>query len=83
MRYSVYLQLATLLIRADLRREERAWKRRIRRSAYMIPWHSQHLLKDIGLAQDGRPMGQTWPVDQRATRHVRHLRHILNRRIPT
>ncbi|MCE7630389.1 DUF1127 domain-containing protein, partial [Vibrio fluvialis] len=37
MRHSVYLQLATLLVRADLRREEREWKRKVRRSAFDIP----------------------------------------------
>ena len=37
MSHSVYLKLATLLVKADLRREERDWKRRIRRSAFPYP----------------------------------------------
>ncbi|CSC98210.1 Uncharacterised protein [Vibrio cholerae] len=32
MRQSIYLQLAVLLVRAELRREERVWKRKVRRS---------------------------------------------------
>lgn len=83
MRYSIYLQLATVLLRADLRREERAWKRKVRRSAYDLPWHNTHLLKDIGLQPDGRPIGHSEPDEVKVARRVRHLRRILSARIPT
>lgn len=83
MSHSVYLKLATLLVKADLRREERQWKRKLRRSAFEIPWNNAHLLKDIGLEQDGRPIGFTEPDSVKAQRRVRHLRRVLSARIPT
>ncbi|CAH8204022.1 MULTISPECIES: hypothetical protein [Vibrio] len=83
MRHSIYLQLATLLVRADLRREEREWKRKFRRSAFDLPVHNVHLLKDIGLESDGRPIGQSEPDAVKAERRVRHLRRVLSARIPT
>ncbi|HHI5410699.1 hypothetical protein CGT94_09150 [Vibrio metoecus] len=83
MRQSIYLQLAVLLVRADLRREEREWKRKVRRSSYYLPWHNPHLLRDIGLQEDGRPIGWSLPDAVVAERRVRHIRRVLNARIPT
>jgi len=83
MRHSFYIQLATLLIRADLRREEKIWKQKIRRSQYDLPWHNVHLLKDIGLQADGRPIGNTVSDTVKADRQVRHIRRVLRLRIPT
>jgi len=83
MSHSVYLKLATLLVRADLRREEREWKRKLRRSAYAIPWENTHLLKDIGLESDGRPIGVSEPDAVKAERRVRHLRRVLSTLIRT
>ncbi|MGC9401618.1 hypothetical protein [Vibrio genomosp. F10] len=83
MRHSVYLKLATLLVRADLKREEREWKRKIRHSSYDIPWENTHLLRDIGLESDGRPIGFSEPEAVKAERRVRHLRRVLSTRIPT
>lgn len=83
MSHSVYLKLATLLIKADLRREDRQWKRKIRRDAYEIPWSNAYLLKDIGLEQDGRLIGTSEPDIVIAKRRVRHLRRVLSARIPT
>ncbi len=83
MNHSIYITLAALLVRADLRREEREWKRKIRRSSYDLPWHSDHLLKDIGLQSDGRPIGESVPNIVKAERRVRHMRRALRLRIPT
>lgn len=83
MSHSVYLKLATVLVKADLKREEREWKRKLRRSAYDIPWNNPHLLKDIGLEQDGRPVGFSEPDSVKAERRIRHLRRVLSARIPT
>ncbi|MCG9598362.1 DUF1127 domain-containing protein [Vibrio sp. Isolate25] len=83
MSHSVYLKLATLLVKADLRREEREWKRRVRRSAFHIPWENERLLRDIGLERDGRPVGHTEPDSVKAERRIRHLRRVLSARIPT
>ncbi|MBW3697075.1 DUF1127 domain-containing protein [Vibrio sp. T187] len=83
MRHSIYLKLATVLVRADLRREEKAWQRKLRRSAYDLPWNNAHLLRDIGLESDGRPVGFSEPEAVKAERRVRHLRRVLSARIPT
>ncbi|QPK05094.1 DUF1127 domain-containing protein [Vibrio kanaloae] len=83
MRHSVYLKLATILIRADLRREECEWQRKVRRSSYELPWNNTHLLKDIGLEADGRPIGFSEPEVVTIERRVRHLRRVLSARIPT
>ncbi|MDW6003118.1 DUF1127 domain-containing protein [Vibrio mangrovi] len=83
MRHSIYLSLAALLIRADLRREERAWRRKVRRSAYDIPWDNPHLLRDIGLEADGRPIGRSMNEDQRVTRRIHLIRQLMSLRIPT
>ncbi len=83
MRHSIYLKLATLLIKADLKREENEWQRRLRRSAHDIPWTNVHLLKDIGLDQDGRSAQVSIPDTVKVERRVRHLRRVLTARIPT
>ena len=49
MRHSIYLKLDTVLLKADLKREEKQWQRMVRRNAHQIPWTNEHLLKDIGL----------------------------------
>ena len=83
MKHSIYLTLATVLIKADLRREERAWKKKVRRSAYDIPWHSEHLLRDIGLGLDGRPLGKSEAPQVKMQRRIGHLRRVLTARITT
>ncbi|GAK85125.1 hypothetical protein JCM19238_2705 [Vibrio ponticus] len=83
MNQSIYLKLATLLVKADLRREERAWKRKVRRSAHEIPWQNEHLLRDIGLDREGRPIGESLAPQVKAERRIRHLRRVLTSRIPT
>lgn len=83
MNHSVYLQIATLFIKADLRREERQWKRKIRRSAYDLPWENPHLLKDIGLEPDGRSVSHSEPDNVKVARRMRHLRRVLTSRIVT
>ena len=84
MQQSLYLTLAVLFVRADIKREERRWRRQIRRVRYDIPWDNSHLLKDIGLELDGRVVGEcTLPDAIIAQRRVRHLRRVLTSRIPT
>jgi hypothetical protein len=83
MRHSLYIHLATWFIRADLRREERAWRRKIRRTAYTIPWHSEHLLRDIGLEPDGRFIGKELNAVDKTDRRLRHIRRLCSLRMPT
>lgn len=83
MSHSIYLKLATFLLKADLHREERLLKRRIRRAAFQIPVYNDHLLRDIGLEKDGRFIGHTVPSSVKTQRRIRHLRRALSARIPT
>ncbi|MFB9135885.1 DUF1127 domain-containing protein [Vibrio sp. AK197] len=83
MTQSVYLKLAIILVRIDIKHEERVWRSKVRRSVHDIPWTNEHLLKDIGLQMDGRPIGFSEPPALTAQRRVRHLRRILSARIPT
>lgn len=83
MRHSLYLQLATLLVRADLRREDRVWRAKLRRTVHDLPWDNAFLLRDVGLDTDGRPLGLSEPAAVTADRRVRHLRRVLSSRITT
>ncbi|MCG7490527.1 DUF1127 domain-containing protein [Vibrio sp. Of14-4] len=83
MSHSVYLKLAIFLVKIDLRREERQWKRRVRRAAFQIPFANEHLMRDVGLEKGGRCIADTVPDDVKTERRVRHLRRVLSSRIPT
>ncbi len=83
MSHSIYLQLATVLIKADLKRETRAFQKKLRRSAFQIPWNNKHLLKDIGLDSEGRANMVSEPDAVKAERRVLRLRQVLSMRIPT
>ncbi|GLO61805.1 hypothetical protein MACH09_23130 [Vibrio sp. MACH09] len=83
MSHSIYLKVAVLFVKADLRREEKKWQSAIRRSKYDIPWQNTHLLKDIGLESDGRVMGYTEPENLVVERRMRHLRRVFRSRLVT
>lgn len=83
MSRSIYLRVAFLLVKADLKREEREWKRKIRRSAFDIPWENPHLLRDIGLEADGRPIGHSEPAHISIERRIRHIRRVSRLKIVT
>jgi hypothetical protein len=80
MRHSIYLNLAVLCVKADLRREERVWKRTIRRTAHDIPWHNPHLLRDIGLDIDGLCANNTQSNQLVAENRVYTIRRLLRRK---
>ncbi|OEF22593.1 hypothetical protein [Vibrio rumoiensis] len=80
MRHSIYIQLATLLIKVDIKREENAWKRKVRRSQYEIPWHNEYLLRDIGLDSTGRPLGEVSRSPVKVERRVSLMRRLLQAR---
>jgi hypothetical protein len=83
MRHSIYIILATWFIKADVRRQERAFQRKLRRSVRDIPWHSEYLLRDIGLLPDGQVAVDRAMVKDQVTRRVRHFRRFYRQRIPT
>ncbi len=84
MKHSFYLTLATFLIKRDIRRKERLWRARIRRTEYDLPLHSAHLMRDIGLDCQGRPIVNN-PQDavQLSCHKVDRIRRRLLFRIPT
>lgn len=83
MSRSIYLHLAIMLVKADLKREERSWKRSFRREVYDIPWENPHLLRDIGLASDGRLLGYSKSYTEKAERRIHHIRRIFHSSIVT
>lgn len=83
MRHSIYLHLATLFVRADLHREARVSRAKLRRATHEIPWGNTYLLRDIGLNADGRPLCGSEPHAVTAKRHVRHLRRAFRLKIST
>ncbi|MCE0495713.1 DUF1127 domain-containing protein [Vibrio salinus] len=84
MKHSIYIRLAVWLIRADIYREERALERKIKRSAHDIPWDNPHLLRDIGLESDGRPINRDQTdVSVKSASKVAKIRQKFSLRIPT
>jgi len=83
MSHSIYLKLAVIFVKADLRREEKLWKQSVRRTVYDIPWQNKHLLRDIGLESDGQTIGFSQPDHLVAERRVRHLRRVFRSRLVT
>lgn len=83
MRHSLYLQLATFFVRADLRREERVSRARLRRSTREVPWGNTYLLRDIGLNVDGSALCGSEPHVVTAERYIRHLRRASRLKILT
>ena len=81
MKHSIYIQLAIILVKADLRREEREWQRKVRRTRYDVPWQNAHLLRDIGLDFEGHAEGI--PDAVIAERRVRHFRRVIASRPAT
>lgn len=53
MSQSIYIHLAFWLVKAELKREERDWKKKVRQQYAEIPHQSQHMLKDIGMNHEG------------------------------
>lgn len=83
MSHSLYLKLAVLCVKADLRREEKIWKQALRRPLYDVPWANKHLLNDIGLESDGRSFGVSEPEQLTVERRIRHLRRVFRSRLVT
>ncbi len=76
MSRSVYIRLAVVLVRLDLAREERLWRKAHRRIRYVGPPLSEHLLRDIGFDSDGYAIGSTSP-QMKAKREVARIRKRL------
>ena len=77
MKKSLYIKLATLLIKTDIIRE----KRNKNRMVNSLPLHSDYLLKDIGVTKEGYIPETGEPDCVKAKRRVRHIKRVLNVRI--
>ncbi|GLS89801.1 hypothetical protein GCM10007916_08680 [Psychromonas marina] len=83
MRQSLYIILATTLIKADIYNELRK-KRNLQRAARIhLQHHSTHLMRDIGLQVDGFDVGEKFPPSVKAKKTVRHLRRFYYFKIKT
>jgi len=83
MRQSLYIIIATALIKADINNELRKSRKLQRVQCYPDLNLSVNLLRDIGLSPDGFDVGEKFPPAIKATRTVRYLRHIHHFKIST
>lgn len=83
MRQSIYLILATTLIKADIHNEIRKRRKQIRAERVKHLHLSDHLLRDIGLQPDGIVIGEKFSPSVKAERTVRHLRQLHYAKIRT
>ncbi|KJY79652.1 hypothetical protein [Vibrio nigripulchritudo] len=76
MSQSIYIRLAFWLVKSELKREEKTWKREVRKEYFSIPWQNPHMLKDIGFESDGRTVGHDEPPKVIAERRIRILKKL-------
>jgi len=83
MRQSIYIILATTLIKMDIHHEQRKIRKQQRAVRYETTHLSHHLMRDIGLQADGFDVGEKFPAPVKAARSVRYLRHLYQVKINT
>ncbi|WP_028023858.1 hypothetical protein [Enterovibrio calviensis] len=77
MNQSLYLRLAIMFVRLDLKREENQWRKNHRRVRYVGQPLSDHLMRDIGFEKDGFSIGHTVAPQYKAQREVVRMRRRL------
>ena len=82
MRQSIYIILATTLIKADINREIKQ-QRKLLRPVKVNLNLSVHMLKDIGVNPDGLCVGERFTSEEKAYRTARYLRFIKSSEIRT
>ncbi|CAM3494896.1 hypothetical protein VA7868_01547 [Vibrio aerogenes CECT 7868] len=83
MSNSVYLSIAILFIRADLRREKRLIKKKQHQVLQDIPWNNTHLLRDIGMDQPVTESGKSRTFDEIVSLRMRSICRLIALKIPT
>lgn len=83
MRQSIYLILATTLIKADIQNELRKKRKLLCPIRVDHLYFSDHLLRDVGIQSDGFVVGERFPPTVIARRTVRYLRHLQYIKINT
>ena len=82
MRQSIYIIIATTLIKADINREIKQ-KRKLLCPVKVNLNLSVHMLQDIGINPDGFCVGERFEPAKKAYRVVRYLRYIKSTEIRT
>jgi hypothetical protein len=83
MRPSIYLLLATTLIKVDINNELRKKQKKLRAQKIEFLYISAYLMRDIGIQSDGFVVGERFPADIQAQRTVRYLRYLQYAKIKT
>ena len=83
MRQSIYLLLATTLIKVDINNELRKKEKKLRAQKIEFLYLSAHLMRDIGIQTDGFIVGERFPAALQAQRTVRYLRYLQYAKIKT
>jgi uncharacterized protein YjiS (DUF1127 family) len=83
MRHSLYIKLASILVIADVKSEQKRWQKRVRRAQYELPYYSKHLLSDVGLDQEGYAIQAPTAAKKAAERRVQLLRYVIKSRLVT
>jgi len=83
MRQSIYIILATTLIKADIHNELRKRRKMLRAVRIENVYFSTYLMRDIGLQPGGFAIGERFPPIVKAKRTVRYLRHLYYSKIST
>jgi hypothetical protein len=83
MRQSLFIILATTLIKADIHNELRKKRKMQRPVRFEHLYFNDHIMRDIGLQSDGFAIGEKYPPAVKAKRTVRHLRHLYYAKIKT
>jgi len=76
MRQSIYLVLATALIKADINNELRQQQRKLRAKRTDVQYLSEYMMRDIGLQADAFVAVKNFSTALRAYRTVRYVRYL-------
>ena len=76
MRPSIYILLATLLIKADIYNEIRKKEKRLRPQQVDFQYLTTHMMRDIGIQSDGFIVGERFPAAMKAQRTVSYFRYL-------
>lgn len=83
MSQSIYIIVATTLIKADINKELRRKRKLLRPQKLNYLYLSEYLLRDIGIQSDGFIIGERFPAIVKANRTIRYLRYLYYPKINT
>ncbi|PKG39046.1 DUF1127 domain-containing protein [Psychromonas sp. Urea-02u-13] len=83
MRQTLFLILATTLIKADIKNELRKKRKQQRPQRLEHLYLNDYLMRDIGLQPGGFAIGEKFSPSVKAKRSVRYLRYLHQLKINT